>query len=156
MSEPDEFTDRIDSPPVKPLSDDGLEQLRLLLFAKPRGTIGLRPVVCLLMRLDAVQAELDQTRSLRIMPRSLESLIDRERHSPVRVHAYLAAHGWTLTEQYPERSDWTRKGAEIGVLDVTGFADYERYLSMLVSELADEHGVGELRVLADIEAACGE
>jgi hypothetical protein len=165
MSEPDEFTDRIDSPPVKPLSDDGLEQLRLLLFAKPRGTIGLRPVVCLLMRLDAVQAELDQTRSLRILLRSLDALIDPAVHTPAKVRAYLAARGWKLMAQYPRCSEWhqpdLRKlpgqresyaGAAVLVVDDPG-PDYGRRVAEVLADLADLYAMGELQVLADIEAA---
>jgi hypothetical protein len=152
MSEPDEFTDRIDSPPVKPLSDDGLDDLRLLLFAKPRGTIGLRPVVCLLMRLDAVQAELEQARSLRLAKPS--EAVDPAVHTPERIAAYLTARGWSPCDRLgPHWISDEHPDAVLHVHRVATAVDYPKRVGLLVSDLAEMDGAGELQVLADIEAA---
>jgi len=113
--------------------------------------------------MEAVLALLDQARSLRIVPRSLEPLIDPAVHSPGRLRAYLAARGWVLHEQYPEASHWRhdtkiRRGWDadhslVLVLDSTRFSDYAQRIAETAVDMADFEGVGELQVLADIAAS---
>jgi hypothetical protein len=106
-----------------------------------------------------------EVRSLRIARRSLERVVNRAEHTPARIRAYLAAHGWVLDTQYPDCSHWrldgvARPGWEapdslVMVLDRVEFSDYADRVASLVVDLAGLHGVGELQVLADIEAADG-
>lgn len=111
--------------------------------------------------LHTAQEQRNQAHTLRVMPRSLEPLIDKERHSPAKFRAWLAAHGWTLFQQYDECSEWTSnvkrpgwlgEGSIVMVLDSTRFSDYAHYLAAVVTDLAGLHGMGELAVLAGIEA----
>ena len=114
--------------------------------------------------MDAVLALLDQARTLRITPRSLETLIDPGVHTPARVRGYLAANGWTLELPHPQCSEWQNPRypplrhqdradtcAVVMVLDWDGFSDYARRVADLAVEVAGLHGVGELRVLKEIE-----
>jgi hypothetical protein len=112
--------------------------------------------------LHAAQERLSEARTLRVMRRSLEPLIDKQRHSPAKVRAWLTAHGWKLFQQHPECSEWTTdlkrpgwlgEGSIVMVLDSTRFSDYAHHLAAIVTDLAGLHGMGELGVLAGIEAA---
>lgn len=109
-------------------------------------------------------ADLDlRARSLRIVARSLEPLIDPAVHCPGRLRAYLAARGWVLHEQHPEASHWRhdtkiRRGWEaqhslVLMLDSTRFSDYAQRMAETAVDMADFEGVGELQVLADIAAS---
>lgn len=107
--------------------------------------------------------EIAADRGARLQPRSVEKRVDRERHCPAKVRAYLSANGWTLRDQHPKasvwanphvtRHGWAKTGSLVTVLDTTWFSDYERHLALTVVDLADLHGLGELGVLAGIEAA---
>lgn len=112
--------------------------------------------------LESLCAEVEAGRTLRVMPRSIELFISREHHSPARIRAFLTALGWTLFKQYDECSEWTKdvnrlgwlgEGSLVMVLDSTRFSDYAHHVAMMVTDLAGLHGLGELGVLAGIEAA---
>lgn len=112
--------------------------------------------------LEALCNEAEAARTLRVMPRSIEPFISREHHSPAHVRAFLTKLGWTLFKQYDECSEWTKhvkrpgwfgEGSIVMVLDSTRFSDYAHHVAMMVTDLAGLHGLGELGVLAGIEAA---
>lgn len=110
--------------------------------------------------MEATLALLDQARTLRIVPRSLEPLIDPQVHSPARLRGYLAARGWVLDSQYPEASHWRhdtkiRRGWDADhslalVLDSTRFTGYAQRMAETAVDMAGFEGVGELQVLKDI------
>lgn len=111
---------------------------------------------------EQMAAEIQAARAVRAMPRSIEPLIDKERHSPARVRAYLAANGWALFKEYEDCSEWTKPDVKrpgwigedgiVMILDSTRFSDYAHHLAMTVGVLAQANFTGELGVLAGIEA----
>lgn len=124
----------------------------------PRGFYALnRPDV------EALLAQLDQARTLRITYKSFLGLVDPAVHTPARIRAYLAARGWELIKRPPgatqwridglTRPGWTGQGSVVTVLDETIWSDYAEVVARVVVDLAELHGMGELRVLADIAEA---
>ena len=110
---------------------------------------------------DAFAAEVLIARSLRIARESVCTLVERDVHSPARIRAYLAAHGWVMTSQREDVSGWRftdRDGIhhDIGVLAGTGEDDYVTFTAAQVCAIATAHQTGELQVLHDIAEAGDE
>lgn len=113
--------------------------------------------------MDAVLALLDQARTLRIVRRSVVEMVDPAVHTPARIRAYLTARGWErfrcgrgATQWRIEsltRPGWAERGSVVTVLDETDWSDYAEVVARVVVDLAELHGMGELRVLADIAEA---
>lgn len=102
---------------------------------------------------DAMAGEIETARGLRVAHASLVPLIDKQRHCPARVRAYLTWQGWEMKRRHPESSEWGGpSGSRLLVLDSTRFSDYAKVTAMLVSDVATVLGIGELQALAEIEA----
>lgn len=105
--------------------------------------------------LEALLAKLDRARSLRLARPS--EAVDPTVHNPERIAAYLTARGWSecdrfghhwISDQWPE--------VVLTVHTVAGASDYLKRTGILVTDLADLEGCGELQVLADIAVAGDE
>ena len=106
--------------------------------------------------LENAQAIISRTNKLRIMPRSLEPLIDPVVHTPAKVRAYLRADGWSQVQWIPEFTQWENDslpGALVTFYNESGWSDYAFRATELVVKLAGLLEVGELQVLSDITAA---
>ncbi len=109
--------------------------------------------------LQAATEELKLARSLRLEWPSVRAAVNPDVHTPARTVAYLKGRGWV--------KDWERRGGEdwhdqpdrdgkmryVFVPLETGFVDWDKRMAMLVRDLADAYGTGELGVLADIVEA---
>ena len=101
-----------------------------------------------------VGVELAAARSLRLAQPS--QAVDPAVHTPQRVRAYLAAGGWEVAEGGRVAELWhlaALPDRQVLVPLIPSAPDYAKVLGILASDLAERYGVGELRVLADIEAA---
>lgn len=103
---------------------------------------------------DRLRAELDRARRLRLARPS--AAVDPAVHTPQRVRAYLAAGGWEVAEGGRVAELWhlaALPDRQLLVPLIPSAPDYAKVLGILASDLAERYSVGELRVLADIEAA---
>lgn len=134
-------------PPYRPVSipdmtdGDRIRALRTLLNTSIRLERVRRK------RVRSLREQLDRARSYRLA--SPSQAVDPDVHTPERVAAYLAAHGWTRRPK--ERGLWDSVDGNDTVLAAPVVAaDYVKRTGLLVSDLAAIYGTGELQVLADI------
>lgn len=109
--------------------------------------------------IDELADALHVARKIRLAEGVVQHLIDRRVHSPARMRAYLLAKGFECIRQYPDSSTWHHPGCvehtptcRSRLLDDDRFSDYAKVTGMLVQDVAAFLCVGELRVLAEIEA----
>lgn len=106
--------------------------------------------------MEAVLAQLDQARSLRVDVSSLQSAIDPVKHAPEKVRAYLAANGWRETGGIRGFTEWGRDGETVTVLPDAASREYRKRMAIYVQAIATVHRTGELGVLAGIAEAGDE
>jgi len=104
---------------------------------------------------DALAGELARVRSLRLAHPA--NAVDPWRHTPPAARAYLAAQGWVRVAARETYEVWQLgegDRAPCAILPAEpGASDYCKRFGLMLTDLADAGGVGELQALADIEAA---
>jgi hypothetical protein len=130
-----------------------LTQARALAAAARAETLqGLTAQARLADVVEALCDALEAARSLRLARPS--EAVDPAVHAPERIAAYLTARGWSPCDRFGPH--WTSDEHPDMILHahrIATAADYLKRTGLLVSDLAELGGCGELQVLSDIEAS---